>query len=513
MRKLNILLITTDQQHYEAIGVKDPALKTPNLDRLCREGTRFERAYCPSPVCTPSRASIITGLYPSQHGAWTIGVKLPEDVTTLGDYLIDAGYRTGLIGKAHFQPLASIPESVSIECQPVLRDLDFWRGFNQTWYGFQHVELARNHADESHAGQHYALWLEERGLKDWRDYFQPLRGDISAKAPKVAARGGYWRDDRSWSLPADLHYSRWTGERSLAFLDSCAGQDAPFFLWASFHDPHPPYTVSEPWASMYDPQALAVASIHPGEHDRNPPHFAMTQEEDPDFSQWHRPHHAHGCESHLYPEDELKKDKAVYFGMISFLDQEIGRILDKLDALGMTEDTLVIFTTDHGHFLGQHGLIAKGPFHYEDLIRIPMIVRQPGQVPANRVSEALQSLVDIAPTVLEAAGLAVPGDMQGVSQWRRWCGSQIPARDFALCQNRHNPDRPHLETYVEQRYKITVYRHDTWGELFDLENDPCERFNLWSEPAAAAIKQDMLLRMVQAYMRSQPTRMPRIAGA
>lgn len=513
MRKQNILLITTDQQHYEAIGAKDPTLKTPNLDRLCREGTRFERAYCPSPVCTPSRASIITGQYPSQHGAWTIGVKLPEDVTTLGDHLIAAGYRTGLIGKAHFQPLASTPQSTSIECQPVLRDLDFWRSFNRTWYGFEHVELARNHADESHVGQHYALWLEEQGLSDWRDYFQPLRGDVSQKAPKVAARGGYWRDDRSWSLPSDLHYTRWTAERSLVFLDACARADAPFFLWASFHDPHPPYTVSEPWASMYDPQKLAVASVHPGEHNRNPPHFAMTQEEKPDFSEWHRPHHAHGCESHLYPADELRKDKAVYFGMISYLDQEIGRLLDRLDALGMTEDTLVIFTTDHGHFLGQHGLIAKGPFHYEDLIRIPMIVRQPGRISANRISEALQSLVDIAPTVLEAVGLAIPGEMQGVSQWQHWCGSPNPARDFALCQNRHNPDMPHLETYIEQRYKITVYRHDAWGELFDLENDPQERFNLWTEPDATGIKQDMLLRMVQAYMRSQPTRMPRIAGA
>nr|WP_272209612.1 sulfatase-like hydrolase/transferase [Marinicella sp. W31]MDC2875429.1 sulfatase-like hydrolase/transferase [Marinicella sp. W31] len=122
------MLITTDQQHYDALGVRDAKLKTPNLDRLCMQGTRFDRAYCPSPVCTPSRASIITGQYPSHHGAWTIGVKLPEDVPTVGDHLIAAGYSTALIGKAHFQPLASKPGSESLECQPVLRDLDFWRG-------------------------------------------------------------------------------------------------------------------------------------------------------------------------------------------------------------------------------------------------------------------------------------------------------------------------------------------------------------------------------------------------
>ncbi|WDR03979.1 sulfatase-like hydrolase/transferase [Devosia algicola] len=241
MPKPNILLITTDQQHFEALGVHDPKLKTPNLDRLCREGSRFDRAYCPSPVCTPSRASIITGQYPSHHGAWTIGVKLPEDVPTVGAALIEAGYSTALIGKAHFQPLASTAESPSIEAQPTLRDLDFWRGFNQTWYGFEHVELARNHADESHVGQHYAIWLEEHGLTDWKEYFQPLPGDSASKAPKRADRYGYCRDERSWQLPQELHYTYWTGERSLAYLDQQADSGKPFFLWSSFHDPHPLY--------------------------------------------------------------------------------------------------------------------------------------------------------------------------------------------------------------------------------------------------------------------------------
>ncbi|GLQ56389.1 sulfatase family protein [Devosia nitrariae] len=512
MRRPNLLLITTDQQHYKALGVHDPKLKTPNLDRLCREGTRYDRAYCPAPVCTPSRASIITGQYPSHHGAWTIGVKLPEDVPTLGDALIAAGYSTALIGKAHFQPLASAPGSESLECQPVLRDLDFWRGFNRVWYGFEHLELARNHADESHAGQHYAIWLEEQGLSDWRDYFQPVAGETSRKAPRVVGRGGYLRQDRSWQLPAELHYTHWTGERTLAYLDAQAGADKPFFLWASFHDPHPPYTLSEPWASMYDPADMDVDQVTPGEHDRNPPHFAKTQQPSPDFGDWHKPFNAHGCESHLYPVEELKKDKATYYGMMSFLDAEIGRILDKLDALGLTEDTLVVFTTDHGHFLGQHGLIAKGPFHYEDMLRIPMIVRQPGAVPAGRVSDDLQSLVDLAPSFLDAAGLPVPGQMQGVSQWENWRGG-ARARDFVLCENRHNPVMPHVETYVDARHKITVYREADFGEIFDLVEDPGEICNLWSEPQAVGLKAELLQKMVQAVMRSEPTRMARIAGA
>ena len=509
----NILLITTDQQHYTAMGVHDPSLRTPALDRLCREGARFDRAYCPSPVCTPSRASLITGQYPDHHGAWTIGVGLPEDVPTLGDALRAAGYATALIGKAHFQPLATSPERPSLEAQPVLRDLDFWRSFNGPWYGFDHVELARNHADESHVGQHYAIWMEEQGLADWREWFQPLPGDTAPHAPRVAGGQSYLRADRSWKLPQELHYTHWTGERSLANLDRLAAGEAPFLLWASFHDPHPPYTVSEPWASMYDPKEMTVGRATPGEHDRNPPHFAMTQMQAPDFGDWHRPFQAHGCESHLYPEAELKKDKATYYGMISFLDAEIGRILDRLDALGLTENTLVVFTTDHGHFLGQHGLIAKGPFHYEDMLRIPMVVRQPGVVPAGRMTAALQSLVDFMPTFLDAAGVEIPGEVQGVSQWAHWRGEADGPRDFVLVQNRHNSSMPHVQSYVDARYKITVYREGNFGEIFDLEADPGEVANLWDDPDSAPLKSRLLLAMAQGVMRSEPTRMPRVAVA
>lgn len=126
----NILLITSDQQHWSTLGFLNPKIKTPNLDRLAREGANFSRAYCPNPTCTPTRASIITGLYPSVHGAWSLGTKLPEDVPTVGDVFQQHGYATTLIGKAHFQPLASTPKQTSIECQPTLRDLDFWRSFH-----------------------------------------------------------------------------------------------------------------------------------------------------------------------------------------------------------------------------------------------------------------------------------------------------------------------------------------------------------------------------------------------
>ena len=172
----NILLITSDQQHWSTLGCLNPEIDTPHLDRLASEGTLFERAYCPNPTCTPTRASMITGKYPSQHGAWSLGTKLSEDEHTVGEDFQAAGYRTSLIGKAHFQPLQATEEFSSLESYPILQDLDFWRDFTGPFYGFERVRLARNHADEAHVGQHYALWMEEQGLANWRDYYRPPTG-------------------------------------------------------------------------------------------------------------------------------------------------------------------------------------------------------------------------------------------------------------------------------------------------------------------------------------------------
>ena len=506
----NILLITTDQHHYNVLGATNPKIKTPNLDRLAQAGTRFERAYCVNPTCSPSRATMITGAYPSQHGCWAIGVKLPEDVPTVGDLLGQQGYETILVGKAHFQPLRSEPGSESLECQPVLRDLDFWRGFHGPWYGFKHVETARMHANESHAGQHYALWMEEKGLQNWRDYFDPWPPQPCSKY----AGPYYSRGALTWDLPEAYHPSHWVGERTVANIERCAAQGQPFFAWASFFDPHPPYILPEPWASLYDPASLDPGSYTPGEFEGMPPQHARTREPRPDFSDYQEPggQALHGFHSHLYEEDELRRSLACYYGMLSLVDAEVGRILDCLDRLGLSQNTLVIFATDHGHFLGQHGLIAKGAFHYEDLLRIPMIVRYPGRVPAGAVSTELQSQIDWAPTFLAAAGVAVPGFMPGADQLPVWAGLR-PGRSWALVENRHNPTSLHLRTLVTLRHKITVYRGHDYGELFDFESDPQELHNRWDDPAYAQIKADLLLRFVQAEMEREPTRMARITHA
>jgi uncharacterized sulfatase len=502
MKRPNILLITSDQQHWNTLGCLNPEIQTPRLDQLAAQGTMFTRAYCPNPTCTPTRASIITGRYPSQHGAWSLGTKLPETETTIGDVLHEAGYQTGLIGKAHFQPLRGTDEFPSLESYPILQDLDFWRNFNKPFYGFRHVELARNHVDEAHVGQHYAIWMEENGLKDWRQYFQPPTGT----APK---------QQHHWPIPERFHYNNWIAERTNAQLSRYAEHNENFFLWASFFDPHPGYLAPEPWDALYDPGKITVPAINTGEHDKNPPHFQLTQQPHPDFSAWQEPdgHHVHGFQCHLRDRKKLAKDIAVYYGMTSLLDKYVGVILDKLDALGLAENTIVVFTSDHGHLFGQHGLVAKGPFHFEDLVKVPMIVRWPGKVAAGKRDDSLQSLVDYAPTFLHATGAKPPRTMTGINQLPVWLGKTESARDHVVVENRHQPTTVHLKTYVNDRYKLTVYYNRPYGELFDLLHDPGEVNNLWDDPGSRELRAELTLKLLHAEMGKEPLWMPRVYGA
>jgi uncharacterized sulfatase len=289
-------------------------------------------------------------------------------------------------------------------------------------------------------------------------------------------------------------------------------KEEPFFLWASFFDPHPDYLVPEPWDTMYDPDKLTLPSVVPGEHDNNPPHFRMTQEANPDFTAWKESGYGiHGYHSHQrFDEAEQRRNMATYYGMISMMDAYIGRILDKVDELGLAEDTLIVFTTDHGHFFGQHGLHFKGGFHYEDVIKLPFIVRYPGKVPSGQKSEALQSLIDLAPTFLSISGLPIPRTMTGVDQSKVWFGEAGSARDHILCEFRHEPTTIHQKTYVDERYKITVYYNQTYGELFDLAEDPNELDNRWNKSEYASLKSELLLKFAWAELGIESLPMPRI---
>jgi uncharacterized sulfatase len=343
--------------------------------------------------------------------------------------------------------------------------------------------------------------MEEKGCTNWRDYFQKPAGNQDPQRHK-------------WPIPEEYHYDTWIAERTNAMMEEYSKNDESFFLWASFLDPHPPYLVPEPWDTMYDPDSIQVDHATPGEHDASAPHIRLTQTEKPDFSAWRESGYGmHGFHSHVHEDKKLAKDITIYYGMISLMDKYIGKILDKLDELGIAENTVVVFSTDHGHFFGQHGLVAKGAFHYEDMIKVPFIVRWPGVAAEGGTSDAMQSLVDLAPTFTSIAGLEVPRTMTGVDQSDVWAGKTDSARDHIVVENHHEPTTIHLKTYVDERYKLTVYYGRDYGELFDLQNDPGEVRNLWNEPEFASLKADLVMKLLFAEMGKEPVWMPRIWGA
>lgn len=489
----NILLITSDQQHWRTLGKNLPEIRTPNLDRLADEGTLFRRAYCPNPTCTPSRASILTGQQPSRHGAWSLGTKLPEDAATVGQLFNQAGYETSLIGKAHFQPLRATPEFPSLESYPLMWDLDFWRNFHGPFYGFSHVELARNHGDESHVGQHYALWMEEKGLTDWPRHFQNRWNEFSRGEQPHPAQ------THRWSLPEEFHPNTWIAERTNARLDAAKEAGRPFFLWASFFDPHPPYLVPEPWDTLYDPATIEVPSAAPGELEHATPLLRETQKSDGDFRAWKEtPFENHGLHSHVHDRAALAQNIAVYYGMVSLLDKYVGRILDHLDATGQAENTLVVFTSDHGAFGRSQDCKplrgAKADL-YEGGVRVPLIYSLPPRI-APQVRNEPVAGTDFFSTVLDLAGLAAPENVDG-----RGVAPALldPAAKLApaaeLCW--HFPHYHHLGLAPSGAIRVGRYKLIEWFdrsiggaqdgpafELYDLESDPSEQHNLAAQEPA-----------------------------
>jgi arylsulfatase A-like enzyme len=530
----NILLITSDQHYWMSIGYNDPKVKTPNLDRLASMGTIYDRAYTVNPVSTPTRSSIITGLYPSQHGAYTLGVKLPENIPCLGDYLKQVGYTSSLVGKAHFQPLAGNAVYPSLEAYPVFQDLDFWKQYNGPFYGFDRIELARNHGDEANVGQHYALWMIEKVKKEGRDpdeckqWFINPKGHVIAnldpyaiatqQMQQVMDRNGSKGAPQSgaWNIPEAYHANVWIAERTIANMNQAISKGQPFFVWASFFDPHPPYLVPEPWASMYNPDDMETLDVDPNDLDDMPYHYRMTQQKE--NRQWSAVYDEDGygvtgMGDQVSTKEQKAKNRALYYGMISMMDKYIGLILDHLEQSGQLDNTVIVYSTDHGHHLGTHNLIAKGAFAFEEDLRVPFIVAWKGHYPAGRRVQGLVSLVDLAPSFLKIAGREIPPTMTGLDLTSLWSGQADKVRNWVIAENHHNRTKFYQKTYIEERYKITWYMHSDEGELFDLEKDPREFHNLWDNPMYQMLKMEMMQKALKAEMEKEPCWMPRLGFA
>jgi uncharacterized sulfatase len=513
--KPNILFITSDQHRWDALGAYGiTPVRTPNLDRLAERWLLVDRAYCTNPLCSPSRLSMITSQYSSRHGVNTLGVYPDDDYPdTMGACLGRAGYATGLIGKAHFRPCA---EPNSIEAPPNVFKKGFWRRWNGPYYGFDHVELCIGHSHEHIAcAMHYGLWLDEQGCDTAR----------------------YWgRDDQGycdighWDLPEQYHNSRWVAERTMSFIDRAADAGKPFFAFASFQDPHNPVVAPDPWYGMYDRSAMPDYTYREGEMQGKPPFY----QEFIDTARYHNGTvKAYGLDGYPcvgrqltsgeqdrvdHPGMERKEHRqeavAVYYGMISLMDQQIGRIVDHLEARGLAQNTLIVFTSDHGEYLGNHGLWWKGLPAYEDAQRVPFIACWPAGIgQAGRRVSALHSLVDLAPTFLAAAGLAVPDRYQGVSQLDVWQGKQQATRDWAMVEFKPNDGPFYQKTLITPEHKLVVYMGQPYGELYDLAADPDQMHNLWADPEHAELKTHLLQRLIDAEMGNERPRRPRLGFA
>lgn len=495
----NVLWFMTDQHRHDAVGYAGhPDVRTPHLDRLAAQGIRFDRFYVTNPVCTPSRATMVTGRYPHAHGSWQVDVTLPEHEVTLPALLARHGYATAVIGKLHlqhfhehYQPgrpqeIESIHRNLGVP--PAMVD-EFWRSWGGPLYGFAHCELVLQHGNRCVGGGHYDQWL--------RTHHPAVLASLEPRHALVPPTGAL----QSWkpAMPAALHYATWIADRTIAYLE--AHQDEPFFVSCSFPDPHFPLAPPVPYANLYNPATLAPPLPNRGELAVMPPHHRYYYEgrvaQIP-----YAPGGVAGATAkdyplHQLPEAHWREMLAHYYGLITLCDDAIGRVLAALDRLGLSDNTIVLFNADHGELAGDHGLWFKGPFHYESILRVPMLWRWPGVIAPGGVYRGLSSAVDIVPTLLDACGLPPEAGVQGVSALPVLRGSAAPYRAWALAEHRERVPGMQTKTLVTERYKLTYYPGHTFGELFDLERDPQEYENLWATPAAQALRGDLLLHLLE----------------
>ena len=444
-RPPNILWYCTDQQRFDTIGaLGNPHVHTPTIDALVEGGTAFTHTYCQSPICTPSRSSFMTGLYPTRAHNTRNGNETFEGHPPLISKLVaEAGYHCGLIGKFHLQ-------SSGERTEPRLDDgFSFWK--------FSHAPR-----DDWEEGHDYADWVKANG------------GDLDAMRES---------EER---VSADFHQTTWATERALEFLTETESIDKPWMLNINPYDPHPPFIPPKEYADKFDPETM------PGPYFRDSDLAAQEKLGPVDFQ----------TEAQTPEERGAKKIQALYYAMIALIDDQLARIIQRLDETGQRENTIIIFTSDHGESLGDHGLLLKGCRFYDGLVRVPLIFNCPGTIESGVRSEALVELLDMSATILDFAGIERPDYFQGDTLRPILSGEATPdhhresvrseyfdALDKAFCKG----NASFATMYRTRRYKLVVYHRNNLGELFDLEKDPHEFENLWDDPATTEIKNQLIL--------------------
>jgi len=444
----NILWICTDQQRYDTITCHgNKYIRTPNIDRLAAEGTSFTHAFCQSPVCTPSRSSFLTGRYPRTTRAHENGQCIPADEVLVSRIFADAGYDCGLAGKLHISACSGRPEK---------RINDGYREFH--WSHHPYPNWKENE---------YIQWIESKGYK-WKDIYKVPAG-------KWAYAG----------VPAELHQTKWCIDKAIDFINE--DHKTPWLMSVNIYAPHHPFDPSKEFLDRFDPDKLPDPAFIEGEL-ANKPAFQR------------RDHNAQGNErppfSRLTPR-ERREITAAYYAMIEQVDDNVGRILKMLDDTGRRKDTIVIFMSDHGELLGDHGIYLKGPYIYDCSTRVPLIISWPGHFRSGVKSDALVELLDVAPTLLDAAGIPVPDRMQGKPLTDILTGKVNEHRDHIYCESYNTRVNTTATTTMitmarTKTCKIAVHHGSNPGELYDLQADPGEHVNLWNSKEHADMKTEMM---------------------
>jgi arylsulfatase A-like enzyme len=487
LERPNIILVTTDQQRTDSLSCYGSTFtQTPHLDALASAGVCCDRAYTTNPVCTPARISLFTGLQVSSHGAWNVGLNAPAQTRTVAHHLADHGYRTHNIGKMHFQAYGSRDDQ---SLESFTRRWGAHPPFPGPYYGFQTVEFALGHATYGLRG-HYGEWVRSQVDEKTFCAFQ------HAQALSPAPFGGEAYD---WDLPLRLHNSVWSVDRAIEFL---RGNDKsqPFFLSLGFQDPHHPHCLPREFTNRIRPEDVPLPDYTEGELDDKPPHFKIARKGELDTSVFRGEYQVagQGCgfDYRRIGSPEIRAGRAYYYGMVRLIDDQMG-LLQYLDDTRLAENTLVIFTSDHGELLGDHGLWMKGPFHYEQILRIPLLLRWPKGFAGGRRVETIVSHLDLVPTILSAVGLPPVQGLNGSDALPLFRGEVAAIRDGAMIECIDDPRKLRLKTYITLERKLTWYHGHPFGELYDLVLDPGEKINRWNDPEYADDRSRLLSQILE----------------
>jgi len=415
MKRPNILLLFTDQQRADTIAtLGNPIIKTPSLDRLCREGTAFTRCYTPSPVCVPARAATACGLPPHRTGIVDNGRPPEAPYESFMQRLSASGYQTRGVGKMHF-----VPDGKAL-----------W-GFDARDYSEEGAKTGGY--DDFHR------FLNEQGLSHVHD-------------PHGVRSEMYYVPQPS-QLPERLHHTRWVADRSIDFLNH-RDQSQPFFLWSSFIKPHPPFESPTPWNKLYRAADMP-----------EPRRFAGQEAY---WTHWNDAQNRYKYRGAGYDALLMRTIAAAYYACISYIDYQVGRILD---ALGSSiNDTLILFTSDHGELLGDYGCVGKRSM-LDAAARIPMLARWPGHVPAGARCDAPATLLDIFPTTMHASGDDGPRP-SGEGESLIDVANGRSSRDAVYSQFQHNGYGLYMAATSHEKYIYSEPDQREW--FFDRRTDPLE---------------------------------------